>query len=254
MKSIAKGLMMSRTAAYATMMADTPIMLPAGPALPIPNRQQLDAYNVNREGWEGITNTLYDSNAYAAAGHTTLAFFATPLGQGTGLGGGPKSLTDTNMQIAGSLPANQEFLVQSVEIMFHPTTPTVAAQMPAAFGAQAIAQIINDSYIFYRAGNLTFTIGSKAYLQEAPLMKFPPKAFFELHAALSDVTTAGASLQSRIAFATARGRPYLLKAPLRLVSSQNFRVDLNWPEGLQAITNPGRITVSLDGILYRRSQ
>lgn len=247
-------MVMSRTAQYATMMADTPILLPSGPALPIPNRQQLDAYNVNREGWEGITNTLYDSTAYAAAGHTTLAFFSTPLGQGTGLGGGPKSLSDTNMQIAGSLPANQEFLVQSVEVMFNPTTPTVAAQMPAAFGAQAIAQVVNDAYIFYRAGNLTFTIGSKAYLQEAPLMKFPPKAFFELHAALADVSSTAASLQSRIAFATARGRPYLLKAPLRLVSSQNFRVDLNWPEGLQVIISPARITVSLDGILYRRSQ
>lgn len=224
-------------------------------SLPIPNRGQLDAFNVNRDGWEAITNTLYDSTSYAAAGQTQLSFFANPVGQGTGFGGGAKTYSDTNMTLSGQLPANQEFLVQSIEILFDPTTPTVAAAMPASLDAAANAAqvIINDAYIFWRAGNLTFTIGSKPYCQEAPLMKFPPKAWFELQAALASSTTADTKAL-KTGFATARGRPYLLKAPLRLVSSQNFNVTLNWPEGLQAISNPARITVSLDGVLYRRSQ
>jgi hypothetical protein len=220
----------------------------------VPNRSQLDAYNVNRDGWEAITNTLYDSLPYPAAGLLVASFFTTPIGQGVGFGGGVKSFSDTNMTNPGSLPANQEFLITSIELLFSPTTPTVAAAMPAFFGAQAAAVLINDAYIFYRAGNLTLTIGSKAYCQEAPLMKFPAKAYFHLDAALSDATTAGAAFQNKISFGTARGRPYLLKAPLRLVSNQNFSVVLNWPEGLQVISNPARVTVSLDGILYRRSQ
>lgn len=227
---------------------------PGGIALPIPNRSQLDAFNVNRDGWEGITQTLYDSAAYAAAGATQLNFFNTPVGQGTGFGGGAKTLTDTNMTLAGQMPANQEFLIQSVEILFEPTTPTVAAQMPAVQGADATAAIINDAYIFRRAGNLTLTIGAKAYLQEAPLMKFPAKSDFWLSAALAGGNVTAANLSQRIAYGTAKGRPYLLKAPLRLVSNQNFSVSLNWPEGLQAITNPARITVTLDGVFYRRSQ
>lgn len=241
----------------------TTVIVPPNPSntvpnqvsLPIPNRGQLDAFNVNRDGWEAITNTLYDSAAYAAAGVTNLAFFSTPVGQGTGLGGGAKSYSDTNMTLAGQLPANQEFLIQSLECLFCPTTPTVAAAMPASLDAAAGAAqvIINDSYIFYRAGNLTMTIGSKPYCQEAPLMKFPPKAWFELHAAVAASTTADTKFL-KTGFATSRGRPYLLKAPLRLVSSQNFNVTLNWPEGLQVISNPARITVSLDGVLYRRSQ
>lgn len=238
-------------------MANGAMVAGSGIALPIPNRQQLDAFNVNREGWEGITNSLYDSASYIANGVTQLNFFNTPVGQGVGFGGGAKTLSDTNMTLAGQMPANQEFLVQSVEVLFSPTTPTVATAMPAVFGAQAVAAQINDAYIFYRAGNLTFTIGSKSYLQEAPLMKFPPKAYYELNAAVADIAPNGAgtgNMQSRIAFATARGRPYLLKAPLRLVSNQNFGVALNWPEGLQAIVNPARVTVTLDGVLYRRSQ
>lgn len=215
----------------------------------VPTRAQLSKYSVNRPGWEAIKQSLYDYQAYAAAGQTNLTFFALPVGQSS------KTLSDTNMTLAGQLPKNQEFLIQSIEVFFSPTTPTVAAQMPAAFGAQAIAQIINDSYIVGRAGNLTLTIGSKPYLQEAPLGRFPQKAAFTVDGALADVTSAGASLQSRLAFGQWRGRPYLLDpAPLLLPENQNFSVSLAWPEGVQAITNPGRIGVILDGILYRRSQ
>lgn len=245
---------MSRTLEYATMQ-QTPAPMPSGPALPIPSRQQLDMYNVNREGWEAITQSLYDSAAYAAAGALTLNFFNLPVGQGVGFGGGTKTLSDTNMTLAGQMPANQEFLIQSIEVQFQPTTPTVAAAMPASLDAAANAAqvIINDAYIFYRSGNLNLTIGSKSYCQEAPLMKFPPKAYFNLHAALASSTTADTKAL-KTGFATARGRPFLLKAPLRLVSNQNFGVSLNWPEGLQAIANPARVFVILDGVFYRRSQ
>lgn len=215
----------------------------------VPNRQQLAKYNVNRPGWEAIRATLYDFQAYPAAGSLNLQFFAIPNGQGG------KTFSDTNMALAGQLPANINFLVQSIEVVFFPTTPTVAAQMPAAFGAQAIAQIVNDAYIFRRSGNLEFIVGSKPYLQDAPMCKFPSKTYYQLDAALADVTTAGAALQSRIAYGDAKGRPYLLSpADLLLESNQNFSVFLRWPEGLQAITNPARVGVVLDGILYRRSQ
>jgi hypothetical protein len=222
----------------------------------IPNREQLSQYVVNREGWEGIRQSLYDFQPYAAAGSTILTFFAQPLGQGTAvLGGGAKSLSDTNMTLAGQLPTNQEFLIQSIEVALMPATPTVAAAMPAAFGAQAAAVSVNDAYIVRRSGNLQLLIGSKPYLQEAPLMRFPPKAYFDLSAALSDATTAGAAFQSRIAIAGAHGRPYMLHpASLLLTSNQNFSVTLNWPEGAQAISNPAKIGVIMDGILYRRSQ
>lgn len=232
--------------------AGLPIAGPPPVASPIPTRGQLDAFNVNREGWEGITNSLYDSAAYPAAGTTQLSFFNLPQGQGTGFGGGTKTLSDTNMTLAGQMPANQEFLIQSVEIHFFPSVPTVAAAMPAAADAVVVSPVqINDSYLFAAHGNFTLVIGSKTYLQEAPLTKFPPKAKFELHAAIA--TTVAAD-HTRVAFGERCGRPYFLKAPLRVVSNQNFGVTLNWPEGAIAISNPARIFVTLDGVFYRRSQ
>lgn len=217
----------------------------------VPNRQALAQYNVNRPGWEAIRQSLYDFTTYAAAGHTTLNFFATPNGQGG------KTLSDTNMTLAGQLPAAQEFLVNSIEIYFRTLTPAPAAStVDAAVAAPALATQINDSYLVSRTGNLTFTIGSKPYLQEAPLGRFPPKTSFEVDAAVALATTVAAdSIESRIAISRWAGRPYLLSpADLRLTSSQNFNVSLNWPEGAQAIVTAARIGVVLDGILYRRSQ
>lgn len=215
----------------------------------VPSRAELSKYSVNRPGWEVIKQSLYDYQAYAAAGQTQLTFFALPVGQGG------KTLSDTNMSLAGQLPANQEFLVQSIEVMFWPSVPVVAAANPSSFGAQAVAAGINDVAIVARTGNLTFTIGSKPYLQEAPLGRFPPKTHLQINAALSDASTVAGNLQSRIAYAYSVGRPYLITpVDLNLVSTQNFQVTLNWPEGVQAITNPGRIGIILDGLLYRRSQ
>ncbi len=215
----------------------------------VPSRAQLGKYQVNREGWEAIRQSLYHKQAYAAAGTTQMTFFQAPAGQGG------TTESDTNMTLAGQIPANQEFLVQSIEVLFHPTTPTVAAQMPAAQGAKAAAAIVNDAYIFGRGGNLKLVIGSKPYLQEAPLGRFPAKASFEVSAALADTTTAAADSQARVAFGKWCGRPYLLSpADLLLTSNQNFKVELNWPEGAQAIANPASVVVVLDGILYRRSQ
>lgn len=228
------------------------IFLPKG----VPTMEQIIAwYSVNRRGYEAIRQNFYDSNAYPAAGVQALAFFQVPKGQGTGFGGAAKTPSDTNMDLAGQLPAQQEFVVESISVEFWPTTPTVAAQMPAAFGAQAIAQVVNDAYIFTRSGNLTFFIGSKNYVVEGPMNKFPSKQNFHLDAALSDATTAGSAFQSRVAYGYALGEPYRL-SPLKilLISNQNFNVTLNWQEGVQAITNPARVFVRLNGMLFRASQ
>lgn len=217
----------------------------------IPNYAQLSQYNVNRPGWEGIRQTLYDFTTYAAAGQPQLSFFALPIGQGG------KTLSDTNMVLAGQLPANQEFLVQSIEIKFLPLVPAPSAStVDAAVGVPALATQLNDSYLVSRTGNLVFVIGSKPYLQEAPLGRFPPKTNFEFDAAVALATTVAAdSVEARMAFPRWTGRPYLLSpAELRLVSTQNFSITCNWPEGVQAISNAARIGVILDGILYRRSQ
>lgn len=229
---------------------------PGGYVPPIANISA--AFGVNLDTYESVKWSLYDSAVYPAAGVANLPFFQVQKGQGTAvLGGGAKTLSDTNMTLAGQLPANQYFIVNEVEVLFLPTTPSVTAELPAVFGAQSAAQLINDAFVFERAGNLTFTIGSKDYIQDAPIMKFPPQNNFQVSGALADATTAAATSQSRIAYATSVGKAYTLSPNnLLLIPTQNFILNLNWPEGLQALPsgNPAVVRTTLNGLLYRAAQ
>lgn len=237
------------TPAGGTPASDSPIVRGG-----VPTRSELDVYNVNREGWEAIGNTLYDSAAYPAAGQTQLTFFSLPIGQGTGFAGGTKTLMDTNMRNQGSMPANQEFLAEGIEVLFWPTRPAVTAELPAGFEAVATSHdLANDVFAFYNSGNLILFIGSKNYCEEAPLVKFPPSSNYGVDGAFaSNSATTG---NSWLTYASARGKPYTLRSPLRLVSNQNFNVTLNWDAAVTLPSgNPGRVFVSLCGVLYRRSQ
>lgn len=207
-------------------------------------------YGVNIPStWEAVSWILYDYQAYAAAGQPTLSFFQTPYGQRTG------GLSDTNMALAGQLSKNNAFLVQAIEIPFWPTVPAVAANNPAVYGAGADPAQVNDVYLVSRTGNLTFTINNKQYMQDGPLGQFPTKRNLEINAAFSDASTAAASQATRVAYAYFGGEQRDLgDYPLYLDASQQFGVSLNWPEGVQAITNPARIGVRLLGTLFRTAQ
>lgn len=211
-------------------------------AFGIPSLTELQQYNVNRpDQIEAIKASLYDFQPYAAAGQTQLSFFQTPKGGASG-----KTLADTNMTAAGSLPAPISFLVQSIEIYFFPLNGISAT-------GEVVASNWNDVYTIAKSGWLELFIGSKPYLDEAPLIKFPPRCGIAGVGALSDTTTAAADRVSKIDYASFGGEPYDLKPPILLVPTQNFEVTMNWP-ALVPITVAGRIGVQLGGILYRNSQ
>lgn len=215
----------------------------------IPNLQDLMKYDVNRRGqYEGIRQSLYDFTTYANAGQTSLQFFQVPRGQGG------KTVADTNMQSAGQLPQPQHFLVESIEIFFFPgvlpTTKTIAV---------AETEFSNDVYSVAKSGSLDFFIGSKSYLEEAPLGRFPPKTRLSVEGnhAISELQAAAADSELQVStdYAAGIGRPYYLDPPVLLVPNQNFNITINWPAVIALPSGvDGRIGIALDGILYRQSQ
>lgn len=209
----------------------------------IPNLTELAQYNVNRPNQvEALRSSLYDTLSYQAAGQSQLQFFQTPKGQSG------KTYAQTNMTLAGALPAPQSFLVQEIHLFMFP------GELPSTQGAHAASAFVNDVYNFYTAPAwLEFYIGSKAYLDEAPLMKFPPPNGLSGFSALSDTTTAAASGATTIGYASAGGCPYELNPPILLVPTQNFNITLNWPS-LQALSSAAIVVCNLQGILYRNSQ
>ena len=219
----------------------------------IPDLAELQSYAVNRKGqYEGIRQTLYDYQTYAAAGQTSLSFFQVPLGQGG------KTIADTNIEVAGSLPQPKHYLVESIEIRFFPGVDPV--NLTTGVAASLVApNFTNDVYTFAKSGSLNFFIGSKTYLEEAPLGRFPPKTCLKTEFAISiDVKQAvAADLENEISmdYAAATGRPYFINPATLLIPTQNFKVSLNWPAAVALpSTQDARIGVVLDGVLYRQSQ
>ena len=214
----------------------------------IPTLQELEKYNVNRPGAvEAVRQSLYDFQTYPSGGVSQLTFFQLPVGQAG------KTLADTNMEAAGSLPSPKRFLIQSIEVFIIPDDdPGRVANDPTLPYSQ---RTVNDTWIIGRAGYLKLFIGSKDYLTEAPIGRFPPKTHFALDAALADSTTAAATKLTSINIGRWSGRPYMLSPEILLQPTQNFNVTLNWPVAIPLSTSAdARVGVILDGILYRNSQ
>ena len=208
----------------------------------IPSLDELQQFSVNRPGQvEVVRSSLYDFQTYAQAGQTQLQFFQVPKGQSS------KTFADTNMTVAGVLPAPQSFLIETVEIYFFP------AGDPSSYGTGAAVENINDVYDVAKSGWLELFIGSKPYLDEAPLLKFPPAVGLTGFAALSDASTSSAAQRSAVSYASFGGPVYKMQPNILLTPSQNFIVTLNWPTAV-AISAAARIGVNLGGVLYRNSQ
>lgn len=214
--------------------------------LKAPSLAQLEQYNVNVEGQpEVIYQPIYDFQVYPTAGFASRAFFQVPEGQQG------KTFDDTNMELTAALPVPINMAVTDVQVWFFPAGPPGIAPATAVIGRNW-----NDVDAVLQAGNLQLEIGSKEYLVDAPLIKFPPQARIAGTAALSAATTVTATtIDNQVDYATGAGRIYDI-VPLRLISQQNFVVRLRFEGG--AVATPsgvnGRIGVALGGYRYRLAQ
>lgn len=198
-----------------------------------PNIQMLKRYNVNREGqFEVIWQPHYEYMAYAAAGQNQLTFFQNPVGAVAG------GLSTTNMRSAGQFPRPQEFLITGLQVTFEVGAVVV--------GAAAIATNVQDAFDVMNSGNLELFIGSKAYLNDAPIGVFPQQYGLQIE----DEQGTGAFGSN---YARPQGKYYSI-TPVKVPANQNFNVTLNWPEGVVTVTTAAVIGVRLDGFLYRLSQ
>lgn len=217
-----------------------------GAVLP-PSKDMLDpqAYAVNMPNvMEAITQPLYSYQAYPAAGTVNpLQFFQSQAI-------GAITLEDTNMQLAGQLPAPQKFLIQGIGVDF------ISGNAVAKFGAEVANGNLNDYYAVMKRGFLELKIGSKTFFQDTTMLQLPTRSHIGGVAAVSDATTAAANLQTMIQAGWTEGEVFSPR-PLLIEASQNFSVSISYPGGAQAIPSAdgaARIGVILYGTLYRSVQ
>jgi hypothetical protein len=214
---------------------------------------------------EVVRQRFYDYQLYATAGVSQLTFFSQPIGQGVtsalgGTVGSAKTIADTNLELPNTLPSGKAFMIESIEVLFFPgsvsTTNTYTPASPVLFNATAAAAVAAqaaDVNTMYQAGVLELNILSKNYLRETPVLAFPPKAHFDLDAAIA--SNSATTAEVGIVNMRAAGRPYYISPEIALQPSVNFEVVIKYP-GVVATPSGfnGRIGIILDGYFMRASQ
>lgn len=217
-----------------------------GPLTPFhpPTLPALQNFEVNRDGQnEVIWQPTYDYLPYPAAGAANLTFFQRTVGAAA------NGIADTNMRASGQFPAPQRFLITGIQLFF---APPAAVSRGAELEAATATNWNDVQAVMEGIASLQLFIGSKPYLNDAPLSKFTQQ--FKLAGEGAVAGTYSATTQSYIDYAVHCGKYYAI-TPIIIPTNQNFDVQLTFP-ALIPLTGDvdGRIGCILDGFLYRLSQ
>jgi len=178
-----------------------------------------------------IVEPRYDTQTILAAGALSLTYFQVPIGQGVTnfAAAGTKSLADTNMDLAGQLPAGYNFKITGFRIQpaFTLTSADVRNWSAGAW--------------------MEFTIGSKPFLR-VPIDTIPqgngPSGYGGATATAADrVVSHGIPML---------GNSYGIgRKPLDLYQTQNFSVTLRW-QSLSPVTSvvPAQVAAGLPVRVY----
>jgi hypothetical protein len=224
------------------------------PSLTPPDLATFAKYGVNVQGvTDVIWQPMYDHLPYAAAGVSSLEFFQVQRGQGTTSApgaSGAKSLSDTNMTLAGQLPQPQSHLTLGISFRFYPgMNPGEGPVTNANAG-----RFFNDVWSVFKAGAVQFIVGEKPRIQESPLGKMGSQVRLGGNVAMSDQTTAAATLFSQVDYAYIASPIYRIAASA-IPWGQNFKVVVDFPALVPLpSTVAGRIGCDLHGWLARAAQ
>lgn len=221
---------------------------------PILTREQLLQHQSYLSDMDVIWDPLYDFNTYLAAGQLSLSFFSTPIGQGTTSAPGAtgsKSIADTNMDSAGQLGKGNQFYMTGVEILFYPGIDPGRGDVASA----DIGEFVDDVYDVAKSGVVTFKVGSgRTYIEQGPLMLFPPSSRLAVESALSAEAATAGDLFGEVNYATFSGEVYTI-VPLLLDANQVFTFNISWPALVPLDSGAaGRIGARLRGYRIRNAQ
>jgi len=184
---------------------------------------------------------LFDKQTLAATAVGSQQFFAVPKGQGG------KTETDTNMELAGQIPAGQRFLATGIGLDIFPGLDITSASADA--GVAAVNEFANDIYAVCKTGRLKLQIGSKDYCNHGPLMRFPSVNRLEVQTSAASTVAATTALGS---YAAPTGMHFSIEQAI-MEAGTNFSVTLfdlpALPSGVA-----GHIVVNIYGWLYRNAQ
>ncbi len=146
------------------------------------------------------------------------------------------------MTAAGQLTKGNEFFMIGQELMLFPGQ--TIEQGVSTSATTALNNFIQDTYTIGKSGFLTLQIGSnRNYIQDGPLIVFPPAV---------RLAVAAANAISATAAATSTGEPYAI-TPVYIEATQGFQETLQWPAAV-VVNATARLFSRLRGYLIRNAQ
>lgn len=204
-------------------------------------RREVEAY-LSPGTYDSLRQPLYDRVTVAAAAiaaNSVRQFFQTPVGQAG------KTELDTNMRLAGQLPANHVYEVWSPRLIVHPA-------LPSAIGAPTALTVLSDVDSWIHSSFVRFRIVTQEKLL-APSWYLPAAAGL---AGFTSGATTVAATQSFPLYAS-HGLPSMDAAqrldpfPVIIPPLQTFSFELT--VGAVGFTQQNAVDlwIVLDGILHR---
>jgi len=160
--------------------------------------------------YERLTWPIY-SSAALATGATSAVFFTVPLGGGSSVWNatGPATLEDTNMTVAGSLPAGYTHHTKGVSIQFQPNISVI------------------DAKAILKGGALQLKIAAKDQLQ-GPIIMFPGGSGID--GAIGTQTAAATNEFAHSGIADPRSI-FPLDNEVTILPNQNISCRIDWGTG-----------------------
>jgi len=189
---------------------------------------------------------IYDTAIYAAAGQDSLSLCAVPEGGQLNDNSRSKTSEDTNLQAAGTLPANQAMLVTGIQLIFTPSSAIGHAETDATCTAAKL--LANDVAAFYNHGLLHLALKGVDIIKDGPLMMFPPQSGVKGSAAMVNTDTDN---NRTIELINCEGKPYPIE-PFSWMGGEVITAKLLWPNGKVALPSglTGRVKLRLHGDIY----
>lgn len=237
-----------------------------GGGRPILSPDYLLAHRVGIPGQKDVIwNPLYDFQAYPSGGFAgnQITFFSNQQGQGISSAPGvgtnvSKTQFDTNLQAPNTLTLGNEFYCIGSETLFYPGVSNVTN---APFGLLPgrsltaptnIGLFVNDVWEVGNQGYKALKIGTdRYYIQDGPLMLFPPVTRLAAAAALTGLSAT--NVGGVIEYAAWSGEPYTV-VPIYIQTNQLFTVFYYFPVQIALPSGAiGRLGERLRGYLIRQA-
>lgn len=229
---------------------------------PVLDKNYLNTHKVGIAGQKDVIwNPLFDFIAYPSAGGLLFSFYSNPIGQGTsstpGAGAVSKSLFDTNLTIGNQLTKGNEFYMVGSESLFYPGVSNAALPLTVLPGRTnvptTVGIFVNDVWSVGNGGIKVMSIGTdRKYIQDGPLMMFPPTTRLAVASALAGQGTSTTGTGLEVTYASWSGEPYSV-VPIYIEANQQFILQVSFSALIPTpSTQIGRLGDRMRGYLIRQ--